>query len=1317
MSSQLQVSGEAKIRAIQGPVVANSGVITALNGGATQYVRGDGTLADFPTSTGGGSSVSYYLNSSVSQGTIGGVAYRQLSKTPISGAGTDIAISSNGYVASYITDANDPALLEVPAGNFNCEFYFSVNSNSHNPYVYAELYKYDGTTFTLLGSNVAIPEYLTNGTTLSAYYFAIPVAVAALTVTDRIAIRIYVNVDGRTVTLHTENNHLCQVVTTFSKGLISLNNLTRQNQFFGTGTSGTDFNISSATATHTFNIPSASATNRGLITTGTQTIAGLKAFDDAITGNSGIAFLNGVMPPITSSYYSGIGGNSQGISIVTRPVATNYTNNLYFPSASNSYTFPNATGTLALTTDISYPVTSVFGRTGAVVATEGDYSLTQLSDVTITTPTNGQVLKYNGTAWINDTDANTGTVTSVGLSSATSGVTIGSSPITTSGTITLAIATASSSQNGLLSSTDWTTFNNKYNLPSLTSGSVLFSNGTTIAQNNANFFWDNTNSFLGVGTNVPSAGITSFSSTPAFQFKAAGTAPAITFSNTLTSASLACVFGLATSNNHFIFGTAAGDMAIANQSTSAGAIVFGTGTTEKMRMTSAGTFSIGNTNSTFNLDVTGTGRFTGVLTLGSTISNGTYTYTLPSATGTLALTSQLTGGTVTSVGLSSATSGVTIGSSPITTSGTITLAIATASSSQNGLLSSTDWTTFNNKYNLPSLTSGSVLFSNGTTIAQNNANFFWDNTNSFLGVGTNVPSAGITSFSSTPAFQFKAAGTAPAITFSNTLTSASLACVFGLATSNNHFIFGTAAGDMAIANQSTSAGAIVFGTGTTEKMRMTSAGTFSIGNTNSTFNLDVTGTGRFTGVLTLGSTISNGTYIYTLPSATGTLALTSELSAYLPLTGGTLTGALSGTSATFSANANGVILNAATGTTNTQYKVANTSGDNYFGVAASDGSSLFTGTTAYSAYLGTNNARSLHLVTNGTVRQTIDSTGAATFSSSVSLSSLVATPSYGSGSVGINLGYTNIQNVVGNQACYANNIFYDGSNWKSISSTIAYAQGIRLQNGNIDFHNASVTTSNQTMSNWDTTDLKMRITLDGNFGLGTTSPNLYGLGSSAKSLQVTGSSYGIINANAGTCTAWLIADTTEAATGTSSNHPFKITTNNTERMRITSGGNVLIGQTTASGSVDGIYLRKGIESGIIVTSDIALQLSRLGTTGDIQSFYSGTTKVGSISVTGSTTAYNTSSDYRLKQDYKDYNGLYLINAIKTYDFEFKANNSRMYGVLAHELSEVIPYAVTGEKDAKEMQSVDYSKIVPVLVKAVQELSAQIEELKALIAAK
>jgi hypothetical protein len=60
---------------------------------------------------------------------------------------------------------------------------------------------------------------------------------------------------------------------------------------------------------------------------------------------------------------------------------------------------------------LAYPVYSVFGRTGTVVATEGDYSLTQLSDVTLTSPTNGQVLKYNGTNWVNDADNNS--VTSV----------------------------------------------------------------------------------------------------------------------------------------------------------------------------------------------------------------------------------------------------------------------------------------------------------------------------------------------------------------------------------------------------------------------------------------------------------------------------------------------------------------------------------------------------------------------------------------------------------------------------------------------------------------------------------------------------------------------------------------------------------------------------------------------------------------------------------------------------------------------------------------------------------------------------------------
>jgi hypothetical protein len=234
-------------------------------GTTSQYIRGDGSLANFPTSTGGGASLSFYLNGSVSQGTFGGVSFREMDRTPILGVGTDFTINADGYIQSFITDAGVPNLLEIPAGNWNFETYFSASSGGGSPSFYVELYKWDGTTLTLIASNSANPEGITNGTVTDLYVSALAVPQTTLLATDRLAVRIYVNHSSKTIKLHTENGHLCQVITTFSTGLTALNGLTAQVQNLAVGTSGTDFAISSTGATHTFNLPTASATNRGAL--------------------------------------------------------------------------------------------------------------------------------------------------------------------------------------------------------------------------------------------------------------------------------------------------------------------------------------------------------------------------------------------------------------------------------------------------------------------------------------------------------------------------------------------------------------------------------------------------------------------------------------------------------------------------------------------------------------------------------------------------------------------------------------------------------------------------------------------------------------------------------------------------------------------------------------------------------------------------------------------------------------------------------------------------------------------------------------------
>lgn len=124
----------------------------------------------------------------------------------------------------------------------------------------------------------------------------------------------------------------------------------------------------------------------------------------------------------------------------------------------------------------------------------------------------------------------------------------------------------------------------------------------------------------------------------------------------------------------------------------------------------------------------------------------------------------------------------------------------------------------------------------------------------------------------------------------------------------------------------------------------------------------------------------------------------------------------------------------------------------------------------------------------------------------------------------------------------------------------------------------------------------------------------------------------------------------------------------------------------------------------------------------LQYFYSSsTTLAGSISVNGATAAFNSSSDVRLKKDFTDIlNVTDLLDKIKIYEYTLKDSEKRHVGVIAHELKEILPNIVTLAKEIKAdikkddlsiCDQVNYVGLVPYLIKSVQELSAQVRELK------
>jgi hypothetical protein len=251
------------------PITSSGSIAVTGAGSASQYVRGDGTLASFPDVAGGGGGQVYYFNGGQSEGTIGTSSYYRMTTAANVMEGVDFTsgTASPSNLVSFITEVGKPTQETIPAGVWIFQCYFSQSESVGLPEISATIEVYNGSTFSVLATSLA--EQITNGTAIDLYTFTAPVPeYTPLTTTDRVAIRFSVaNLSGtNTVTMHTQGPHFSSVQTTFTTGVASLDGLTSAAQYFQVGATGSDFNIATGgTDTHVFNLPTADASKRGAL--------------------------------------------------------------------------------------------------------------------------------------------------------------------------------------------------------------------------------------------------------------------------------------------------------------------------------------------------------------------------------------------------------------------------------------------------------------------------------------------------------------------------------------------------------------------------------------------------------------------------------------------------------------------------------------------------------------------------------------------------------------------------------------------------------------------------------------------------------------------------------------------------------------------------------------------------------------------------------------------------------------------------------------------------------------------------------------------
>jgi len=240
---------------------------------------------------------------------------------------------------------------------------------------------------------------------------------------------------------------------------------------------------------------------------------------------------------------------------------------------------------------------------------------------------------------------------------------------------------------------------------------------------------------------------------------------------------------------------------------------------------------------------------------------------------------------------------------------------------------------------------------------------------------------------------------------------------------------------------------------------------------------------------------------------------------------------------------------------------------------------------------------------------------------------------------------------------------------------------------------------------------RMRIDSSGNVGIGTSSPNVANISGTA--LTINNSDQAIFEVNrAGSRAFYNYINSDGSRIAEFRNLPMTFFTNDTERARIDSSGNLMVGTTSSSQRFN--VLGSSASAFVVRFSDDRGD----GASGaGMVEFFRTSGVVGSITTSTTATSYNTSSDYRLKENVEPMVGaLEKVAALKPCTYTWKTDGSAGQGFIAHELQEVVPDCVTGEKDAvdkdgkPQYQGVDTSFLIATLTAALQEQQALIQDL-------